>query len=69
MKIGRTSKVQAGQIAGAPDPRVAERIPATSVPCMQATLVANAQVPANPQGSREFASLKNAEGLWRPDHQ
>ena len=28
-KIGRTSKVQSGQIAGAMDPRLEDRIPAT----------------------------------------
>ena len=31
-KIGRTSSVQPGQIAGADAPRLAERMPATKVP-------------------------------------
>ncbi len=39
-KMGRTSRVQLGQIAAATDPRFAERIPATKVPCKQAVLLA-----------------------------
>jgi hypothetical protein len=31
-KIGRTRSVQAGQMAGALEPRTADRIPATKVP-------------------------------------
>jgi hypothetical protein len=40
MKIGRTNKEQSGHIAGEPDPRLAQRIPATNVPCLQAMLLA-----------------------------
>src|SRR5215468_9763967 len=38
-KIGRVNRVQLGQIAGAIDPRLADRIPATKVPCRQAILL------------------------------
>jgi hypothetical protein len=38
-KIGRTSKVQPGQMAGAAEPRLASSIPATNVPCLQAMLL------------------------------
>jgi hypothetical protein len=39
-KIGRTSKVQPGQIAGAAEVLFAQRIPATKVPCIHARLLA-----------------------------
>jgi hypothetical protein len=45
VKMGRTSSVHPGQMAGAEDPRFAESIPATNVPCMHAVLLARAQVP------------------------
>jgi hypothetical protein len=35
-KIVRTQNVQPGQMAGATDPRFAQRMPATNVPCMHA---------------------------------
>jgi hypothetical protein len=46
-KIGRLSSVQPGQIAGAADSRVADRMPATKVPCMQATPSSREQALAN----------------------
>ena len=41
VKIGRTRRVQSGQMAGAEEPRLAQSMPATNVPCMQATLFAS----------------------------
>ena len=40
MKIGRNSNVHPGHIAGAEVPRLAQRIPAIKVPCLQAILLA-----------------------------
>src|SRR6186713_1586371 len=37
-KIGRSRIVQPGQIAGAAEPRLEARMPATNVPCVQAKL-------------------------------
>ncbi|HMK23553.1 MAG TPA: hypothetical protein VK466_14550, partial [Terriglobales bacterium] len=54
-KIGRTSKVQFGQIAGAAEPRFPHNIPAMKVPCMHATLLALEQALAClPVTSRMF---------------
>src|SRR5262245_4758417 len=39
-KMGRTSNVHPGQIAGASEPRRATNMPATNVPCWQAALLA-----------------------------
>jgi len=39
LKIGRTSSVQAGEMAGASEPRLADNIPAMYVPCRQAELL------------------------------
>jgi len=39
-KMGRTSKVQLGQIAGAAEVLLAHKMPATKVPCVQAALLA-----------------------------
>src|SRR5439155_25025445 len=39
-KIGRISNVQSGQIAGAPESRAPTSAPATSVPCLHASLLA-----------------------------
>jgi hypothetical protein len=44
-KIGRTKKLEPGQIAGAAEPRFASSMPATNVPCLQAMLSLRAQVP------------------------
>jgi hypothetical protein len=44
-KIGLTSKVQPGQIAGARESLFALKIPATNVPCMQAKLLVRVQAP------------------------
>src|ERR1700730_2309895 len=44
-KMGRTSRVHPGQIAGAFEPRRAHKMPATNVPCIQATLLALEQTP------------------------
>ena len=43
-KMGRTSRRQPGQSAGAALPRLAARMPATNVPCRQATLASRAQL-------------------------
>lgn len=51
-KTGRTRSVQSGQIAGALEPRLAHKMPATNVPCRQAALVACAQAAAAPGASR-----------------
>src|SRR5262245_35745866 len=59
-KIGRTSNVQSGQIAGALDPRLADRIPATKVPCAQAVLSGFAHIPfVAPDTSRILLSDKS----------
>ncbi len=42
-KMGRTRSVQFGAIAGAALPLLAQRIPATNVPCMHAALLAREQ--------------------------
>src|SRR5215208_7418206 len=51
-KMGRTSNVHSGQIAGAAEPLLAHKIPATKVPCKQAVLPACEQpvpmVPGTP---------------------
>src|ERR1017187_532114 len=39
LKIGRTSRVPAGQMAGASEPRLADKMPARNVPCRQAELL------------------------------
>ena len=44
-KIGRNSSVQPGHIAGATEPRRAESMPATNVPCVHATLSARLHAP------------------------
>src|SRR5262249_705191 len=43
--MGRTNKVQSGQIAGATELRLAHKIPATKVPCAHAVLLARAHPP------------------------
>ena len=54
-KIGCTSNVQSGAIPGAPLPLFACRIPATSVPCVQALPPVRAQLPGRLPGiSRMF---------------
>jgi len=44
-KMGRTSKVQPGHMAGAAEPRLAIRMPATYVPCRHAALEAREHPP------------------------
>jgi hypothetical protein len=59
-KMGRTSRTQLGQIAGATEPLFAHRIPATKVPCMQAALLVCVHLPPNPPGiSRIFAPARS----------
>src|SRR4029453_3036013 len=59
-KIGRTSRVQSGQIAGAEEFLFADNIPATNVPCMHAMLLARAQLPRNRPGiSRIFVPVSS----------
>lgn len=43
-KIGRMSRVQSGQIAGAAEFRLAHKIPATNVPCMHEMLLVRSHV-------------------------
>jgi hypothetical protein len=59
-KIGRTSNVQFGAIAGALLPRFAARIPATKVPCIQAALLGCAQEYGEvPLSTRMLSALKS----------
>ena len=44
-KMGRTSRVQPGHMAGAPEPLLPHKIPATKVPCKHALLFALVHVP------------------------
>ena len=53
-KIGRTSSAQPGQIAGADAPRLAERMPATKVPCWQG---AAARAHARASAGRNLADV------------
>jgi hypothetical protein len=46
VKMGRTKRVQPGQIAGAGEFLLAHKMPATKVPCIQAELPDSAHVPA-----------------------
>jgi hypothetical protein len=50
-KIGRIRRLQLGQMAGAGDPRLADRIPAINVPCRQGLRACGAAI------SRNFAEL------------
>src|SRR5262245_22834239 len=43
--MGRTNKVQPGQMAGATELRLAHKIPATKVPCVHAVLSARVHAP------------------------
>jgi hypothetical protein len=63
-KIGRTKSVQSGAIDGALLPRVALRIPATNVPCMQAALSALVHAPDTlALTSRIFLALSSGCGM------
>src|SRR5215831_15569907 len=56
LKMGRTNSVQSGQIAGALEPRFADRIPAMKVPCLQEKLSIRSQEAEGLVGiSRMFA--------------
>src|SRR5262249_34175496 len=59
-KIGRTNKLHPGQIAGAVEPLLADSIPATNVPCLQAALLDRAQVPANFPGTSRMFSVERS---------
>lgn len=48
--MGRTSNVHPGAMDGASEVRLALKIPATKVPCMQAMLFALAHVPPSRPG-------------------
>ena len=61
-KIGRSSSVQPGQIAGATEPRRAESMPATNVPCVHATLSARLQVPLSFPGISRMSSRRGQDG-------
>src|SRR6266542_6618841 len=56
-KMGRTSKVQLGQMAGAREFLLAHKMPATNVPCMQAALLAWAHAPESFPGTSRIFSL------------
>src|SRR5215208_4107887 len=59
-KMGRTSNVHPGQIAGAGEPLLAHKIPATKVPCTQAALLVCEQLaPLAPGTSRIFAAVRS----------
>jgi hypothetical protein len=45
VKIGRTNSAQPGEMPNTADPRCPLNIPATNVPCIQATLFTSAQLP------------------------
>src|ERR1039457_2275382 len=58
-KIGRTSRVQLGQIAGAVEFRLPDRMPATKVPCLQAVLLPREHAPENfPESAWMFSPAK-----------
>jgi len=59
-KIGRTNKVQPGQIAGADEPRLAHKMPATNVPCVQAKLSARWQAPPSRPGISRIVVLERS---------
>lgn len=62
-KLGR-SNVHPGQIAGATEPRLAESIPATNVPCVHATVAERAQVRVSFPGiSRMVAATRSERSL------
>ena len=59
-KMGCTSRVQFGQIAGAGDPFLAHKMPATKVPCMQAKLSPWMHVPeVLSEMSRIFSAIRS----------
>ena len=62
-KIGRTSNVQSGAIPGAPLFLFACRIPATSVPCVQALPPVRAQLPGRLPGISRMFELGRSDGL------
>jgi hypothetical protein len=55
-KIGYATKVQLGQMAGAAEPRLAHKIPATKVPCRQAVLLLWVQLPLILPGTSRMVS-------------
>jgi len=58
--MGRTNRVQFGQIAGARELRLAQRIPATKVPCIQAALPAEEQALESFPGISRIFSLASS---------
>ena len=59
-KIERTSSVQPGQIPGTKPPRFACRMPATSVPCVQAALTGLMHVASiRPGSTRKFSTVSS----------
>ncbi len=72
-KIGRIRSVQPGLMAGAGEPRRADRIPATKVPCRQAALPAWVQLtragPGNlsKMSTGEIGMLKGDGAVDEPD--
>jgi hypothetical protein len=60
VNTGRTSSTHAGQMAGAGDPRRADRIPATNVPWKHAALLASRQpAPLLPETSRMLSVIRS----------
>jgi len=58
-KIGYASKVQFGQMAGAAEPRLAHKIPATKVPCRHAALLVWVQLPLILPGTSRMSPVRS----------
>jgi len=73
LKIGRTSTVQSGQIAGAGEDRFADKMPAIKVPCWHATLFGlsadRAIISANRMETlrHEIRMLSNDRPVYEPN--